>query len=472
MLHGLDYDDRVVHHNADGEDEAEKRKSVDGESQHGKEHEGAHQRNRNGEERDQGGAEALEKNENHEDHQGERLEEGNDDFPDSFADGFRGIERRHVVEAFGEFFLEGVHQLTRFGHGGQGVGSRPLIDGNNGRRFSVEAAFQVVGLGPEFYPRNVLDADKGTIRRCANDDVFEILEGVEASLGANGVGEFLAGGHRLCAYLAGRVDGVLCLDRVDDLGDGDPHTRQGIGIDPDAHGVFTRAVDVDLADAIELRHGIEDIDVGVVGQEERVIGVVRRIKRKERHRTGGGLTNRDAEIPDRRRQLRFGFGVAHLGEDLIGIWVGLHGKIDLENHDPVVRVGRIHVIHAFDAAHAFLDGRGHRFLDRHRVCAHVGCHDADLGRRNIRELRNREIECSNGSQNHHDDGDHHGNNGPMNKETGHQGDFGQLACEGVISGERFWLSPRRLFWEVFAVWSFFSSLPWETGFTFMPLLTF
>ena len=60
----------------------------------------------------------------------------------------------------------------------------------------------------------------------AEHDVAELLLGLEAALGAHGVGELLPRRHRLAADLAGGVHGVLRLDGVDDLRDGDAQLGQ------------------------------------------------------------------------------------------------------------------------------------------------------------------------------------------------------------------------------------------------------
>ena len=80
MLDRFHDDDGIIHHEADGQDEPEKRERVDGKAKERKDHERADQRNRHGAQRDQGGAPALQEDEDDEDHQRQRFEQREDDF--------------------------------------------------------------------------------------------------------------------------------------------------------------------------------------------------------------------------------------------------------------------------------------------------------------------------------------------------------------------------------------------------------
>ena len=93
MLDSFDDDDRVVDHQADRQNESEERQRVDREAEEREQHECSDQRHRHGQQRDQGGPEALEEEEHDEDHQRDRLEERLDDLFDAFGDGQRRVER-------------------------------------------------------------------------------------------------------------------------------------------------------------------------------------------------------------------------------------------------------------------------------------------------------------------------------------------------------------------------------------------
>ena len=73
VLDGLDDDDGVIDDQADGEHEPEKRESVDGEAEQGKNDKGSDERNRNSEQRDEGGAGALKKDVDDDDDEDQRF---------------------------------------------------------------------------------------------------------------------------------------------------------------------------------------------------------------------------------------------------------------------------------------------------------------------------------------------------------------------------------------------------------------
>ena len=129
-------------------------------------------------------------------------------------------------------------------------------------------------------------------------------------------------------HLTGRIDGVLGVDRVDDLGNGDVEFGQLIRPDPDPHGVLAGTEDGDAGDSLDPGHLVIDVDVGVVGQEDVVVGTLRGIKGEHDQGGGGGFLHRDPVIADIRRKLRLGLPLAHLGQQLVGIGIGLQVEVD------------------------------------------------------------------------------------------------------------------------------------------------
>jgi hypothetical protein len=67
VLDGLHHDDRVVHHEADGQHEAEERQCVDREAEQREDHERTDERHRHRQRRDQRSSEALEEDEDDDD---------------------------------------------------------------------------------------------------------------------------------------------------------------------------------------------------------------------------------------------------------------------------------------------------------------------------------------------------------------------------------------------------------------------
>ena len=75
VLDRLDHDDGIVDDETDRQHQPEERQSVDREAQQRKDGERSDQRHRHGQQRNQRRPPALQKDEDDEDHQGERLEE-------------------------------------------------------------------------------------------------------------------------------------------------------------------------------------------------------------------------------------------------------------------------------------------------------------------------------------------------------------------------------------------------------------
>ena len=296
VLHRLDHHDGVVHHEPDSQHQAEERERVDREAQEGEEHEGADQRDRHRQQRDQSRPEPLEEDEHDDDHEGEGLKERLDDLPDAGAHRLRSVERRHVVDVVGEVRLGLLHQLRRGLHGIDGVRSRQLVDGDDGPGASVQAALDVVGLRPELHPRHVSHPHHRAVGPRPDHDVLEILDAHQAALRAHGVGELLAGGHGVGPDLAGRIHGVLGLQRAHDLVYRDVELSQGVGTDPEPDGVLRRREDLHLTDAGHARHWVVDVDVRVVGEEQRVVGALRRVEGEQPQRARHGLPDGHALV--------------------------------------------------------------------------------------------------------------------------------------------------------------------------------
>src|SRR5262245_51452700 len=99
-------------------------------------------------------------------------------------------------------------------------------------------------LRPQLHSRHVLHANDSGIGSLTNHDLFELRRGVEPALRANRVSEGLSRRDRLAAYLTRGVNGVLRLNRGDNLGHRDSQLRQLIGLYPQAHRVLAGAEDL------------------------------------------------------------------------------------------------------------------------------------------------------------------------------------------------------------------------------------
>ena len=278
MLDRLDHDDGVVDDQTDRQHETEKGERVQREAEKREESESAHQRDRHGKGRDQGRAPVLKEDKDHDQHEDHRLHERLLDVIHAGRHCQRGVERRLHLESRREGRDVGAHELA--GHLGdlERVAAGKLVDGDDRGGVAVEAARDVVGLGTELDAGHILHLHDRSVLVSADDDVGEFLLGDESARRADGECHLLSGRHGLGTGLSGRIDRVLLADRVVDLAGGDVEVSQFGGIEPEPHRVGPRPEDRDARDSRETGERIDNVDVGVVGQEDRVVAVVIRIK--------------------------------------------------------------------------------------------------------------------------------------------------------------------------------------------------
>ncbi len=70
------------------------------------------------------------------------------------------------------------------------------------------------------------------------------------------------------------------------------------------HGVLAGAEDRDAGDPLDAGHLVVDVDVGVVGQKDVVVGVVGRRESEHEVRRRGRFRHRNTVVVDIGRQLR------------------------------------------------------------------------------------------------------------------------------------------------------------------------
>src|SRR5208282_1217220 len=107
-------------------------------------------------------------------------------------------------------------------------------------------------------------------------DVGELRGIDEPAHGAEGELELGASGRGRQTEGAGGDLDVLLADGVDDIAGGHVAGSDFVGIEPDAHAVIARAENLDVADAVEAREGVLDLEVGVVAEVKLVVASVRR----------------------------------------------------------------------------------------------------------------------------------------------------------------------------------------------------
>ena len=106
-------------------------------------------------------------------------------------------------------------------------------------------------------------------------------------------------------------------------------------VEPDAHGVVAAAEQLHLADAVDAREAVLDVQHRVVAQVGHVVAVVRRQQMHDHGQVGRALDGRDAEAAHFLGQARLGLRDAVLHELLGLVGVGAELEGDGQRHQAV-----------------------------------------------------------------------------------------------------------------------------------------
>ena len=416
MRRTLDHDDGVVDHDADRQHDREQRRQVDGESKCRHRGERADDGDRHRGRRHQHRAPVLQKHQDHDQHQQAGLDQRLVDLGDRSRDEFGGVERRVVFDVLRERAGEFGHLLLDRLLDFQRVCAGRLEHADAGGGPLVEREHLAVGLRAEFDPADVAHPRDVAAVAGLDDDVLELRLVVEPAVDVQRVLERLARRRRRRADLARGDLLALLLDRLDDVLRHQPAHLQLVGVEPHPHRILPGAEHRDVADARQSRQLVADADGGVVGQEQAVIGRLRRRQRHEQQDRGGSLLHGDALVLHRGRQLRQRARHPVLHQHLREVEVGADLEGDRQRIGAVGAAVGLHVEHALDAVDLLLDRQRHG-ID-HGLGAGAGIAGGDLHRRrhHVGILRDRKIEQANAADQDHQDRDDVGKNRPLDEE--------------------------------------------------------
>ena len=161
-------------------------------------------------------------------------------------------------------------------------------------------------MGAQLQARHIFHPNRPAIWRLAHNDVAELLRGRQTALGQHCIGVLLIRGSRLASNLPSRIDSVLGFYRVYNIGDRDAELRQLVRIHPEPHRILACAENDRLADAVQARDGIIQVDVGVVGKIGSIVRTMWRINGDQHERSGGRLLEGDTVAVHFGRQLTSG----------------------------------------------------------------------------------------------------------------------------------------------------------------------
>ena len=383
----LQHDDGVVDNDADGQHHAEQGQRVDRIAEQQEPGERARQRHRNGHQRNQGGAPALQEEKDHGDDEQHGFEQGLHDLFDRHLDEARGVVGHRVGHARREARGDRRHGAVDLGGDIERVRAGLQEDAHQRGRLAVDAADEVVVLGTELDARHVLQAQRAAVGLGAQQDVFELPHFAQAALRGDGVDHLLRATRGRLPHFAGGELRVLLVDGARDVARGELELRQPIGPQPDAHGPVLGTEDLHIGRAGHALQAVEHVQRDVVADRQVVAAAIGREEGLHLQKRRRALLHRHALAAHFLRQLGLGL--------LDAVVDGLRGRVDigadveghLNRYHAVGRGGGAHVEHVLDAVDGVFQRRSNRLLDDLGAGTGVDRRDADNGRRDLGVLR-------------------------------------------------------------------------------------
>ncbi len=274
----LHHDDRVIHHDAHRQHQAEQRQVVQRDAERIEDRERAHQRDRDRDHRNDRGPPGLQEHEHHADDE----QDGDEDRRDHLVHRLGHEDGRVIdddrIEAGRELRLQLLHSPEDGFFHGERVGAGLREDQQRHPLLLIH-----VGRGPvvrraDFNPADVADAGRPSLRVGLQDDVGELLRRGQATQRLHV--ELVRGAalHRRLVEHTSRDLDVLRPQGRQHLAGIEAVRRHLVGIQPDPHRIVARPEQLHVAHARQPRQRILHMQGRVVGEVQVVARPVRRIK--------------------------------------------------------------------------------------------------------------------------------------------------------------------------------------------------
>ena len=169
---------------------------------------------------------------NHEEHKQERDDQSYENLLHAFRNRKGLVKRYGVIDVLGEAPLHLGHELSDTCYCLNRIGSRQLVDGEDGTGLAVQPADKAVVVRAQLDASDVSRSNHPAVRGLAYHDVAELIGRFEAALRYCCISELLICGRGRAAHLTGRIHGVLRLYGVGDVRDGDAQLGELIGLYP------------------------------------------------------------------------------------------------------------------------------------------------------------------------------------------------------------------------------------------------
>ncbi len=271
----------------------------------------------------------------------------------------------------------------------------------------------------EFDPADVANAQEGGIRECTDDYFAELIGRGEAAGSNDGVLQLRSVGGGSLADGAGWILAVLGLDGVADIGGGDAELGHFVGVEPDAHGVRLGNAEAGFPDAGQAAELVHQIDLRVIGEEERIVSLVVGDETNGDEEGGGDFFDGDTLALDLRRQAGQSDIDAVLGLDGSDVGIGAEFEGNVDDERAVVGHRRLVIEHPVKPDELLFDGLGDGLFQVECVAAEIAGGDLH-GRRNYFGVGgNGQRRYRYGAENDNKDRDHHREDGSVDKKFCH-----------------------------------------------------
>ena len=283
---------------------------------------------------------------------------------------------------------------------------------------AVETAVAILRSRAHFDAGDVADADSRTVGIGAQDNGGEFLGPRQAALGLDIDLDLLLARCRRRADTPERRLNVLVLHRQNDVVRRQVELGQPVRIEPDPQRIIERPEQRDLADAVDPRQRVDDVDGRVIAQIDGVVGVLRRVDIDDLKQRRGFLADRQAGMRHLVGELRRGEARAILHIDGVDVRIGAQREGHVQRVAAVRAAGRLVVDRVVDAVDLLLDGLGDRGLDRFGVGAGIIRGQRDLRRHDFGKLRDRDRRDGDRAGERDHDGDDDGKSRPVDENAG------------------------------------------------------
>src|SRR5215831_10699969 len=402
----FDDDDRVVDDDTDCQHEPKQGQVVQRYPKYGEDRKGADQRNRNCNAGDDRRAPVLQKQEYHPDNEEDRDKNGDDNLLDRLGDEDIRVVDDCRVDTWRKIFLQLLHLRQNFMLDRERVCAGLGIDDQGCRIAAVHVGRVAVIGGADLDATDVADPGHAPPVIRFEDDVGELLgRGQPAERFDIDLVGFVTRGWRLIED-TGRDLQILCAQSRQYVAGAEVVCRNSVRIKPDAHGVLTGALELDIADTVQAREHVLHVQGCVVRQVQSVARFVRRVEVNGQKYAGYCLADLHAQALDVVRKSRQRILHAVLGQHLRDVEVS--ADLERDGNREVAVPGRLtaHVEHVLDAVDLLFERRRDGAGDGLRGGAGIGRRHLHGGRDDFRILCNRENRERSETKQGHEDAEH------------------------------------------------------------------